>query len=75
MTTFKEIQAYYNALKVAFQSKQESNTFNNDRSLERFYFQYQTEALPHGIISLIFCHKTCINNNLLFFYFVPLHTV
>ena len=32
MTTFKEIQAYYDALKVAFQSKQESNTFNNDRS-------------------------------------------
>ena len=47
----------------------------SSEDLERFYFQYQTEALPHGIISLIFCHKTCINNNLLLFYFVPLHTV
>ena len=47
----------------------------SSEDLERFYFQYQTEALPHGIISLIFCHKTCTNKNTLLFYFVPLHTV
>ena len=43
MTTFKEIQAYYNALKVAFQSKQESNTFNSDRSHNATIFRFMLD--------------------------------
>ncbi len=43
MTTFKEIQAYYNALNVAFQSKQESNTFNNDRSHNATIFRFMLD--------------------------------
>lgn len=43
MTTFKEIQAYYNALNEAFQSQKESNTFNSDRSHNATIFRFMLD--------------------------------
>lgn len=43
MITYKDIQAYYNALKDAFQSQQESNTFNSDRSHNATVFRFMLD--------------------------------
>lgn len=43
MITYKDIQAYYNALKDAFQSQQESNTFNSDRSHNATIFRFMLD--------------------------------
>ena len=57
MTTFKEIQAYYNALKVAFQSKQESNTFNNDRSHNATVLRFM---LDHSKAIKMYCGELSV---------------
>lgn len=57
MTTFKEIQAYYDALKVAFQSKQESNTFNNDRSHNATVLRFM---LDHSKAIKMYCGELSV---------------
>ena len=40
----------------------------SSEDLERFYFQYQTEAVPHGVSLQSFCstHNVPYNVNILF---------
>lgn len=57
MTTLKEIQAYYNALKDAFLSKQESNTFNNDRSHNATVLRFM---LDHSKAIKMYCGELSV---------------
>lgn len=36
----------------------------NSEDLERFYFHYQTEALPHGELLRSFCIKNKVSYNI-----------
>ena len=37
---------------------------SSNKDLERFYFQYQTEAVPHGISLQSFCLTNNIPHNI-----------
>ena len=41
----------------------------SSEDLERFYFQYQTEALPHGESIQSFCVRNKVPYNIFFFFF------
>ena len=36
----------------------------SSEDLERFYFQYQTEAVPHGMFLHSFCSKNNVSYNI-----------
>ena len=38
----------------------------SSEDLERFYFQYQTEAVPHGMFLHSFCSKNNVSYNIFY---------
>lgn len=45
----------------------------SSEDLERFYFQYQTEALPHGVSMQDFCVRNKVPYNLFFKWYKDTH--
>lgn len=57
MTTFKEIQEYYETLKDAFNSQKESNKFNNDRSHNATVFRFM---LDYSNVIKMYCGELSV---------------
>ena len=60
MTTYKEIEAYYKDLEEAYNSKQESNRFNKDRSHNATIFRFMLDKSKEiymfcGELSILRC--------------------
>lgn len=57
MITYKDIQAYYDALNETFQSQKESNTFNNDRSHNATVLRFM---LDHSKAIKMYCGELSV---------------